>query len=170
MGHWITDQLTKEQLDFFREILTPKHCHVTGCHNPNHFEQGKYVCEIQKRECYDKLREILGFGDVHSHESYFNPNCYYCKHSYFEYPKVYDYKINHMVRYWDHQKGYWKDLTQPLSEKEAVKILTLTYKLDHDCEDDSVHIFDANTKMYFNEKDNTSIWNKLTVGDILNHS
>lgn len=70
---------TEEQLSFLKKVLTPYCCHVSGLHDPVHFKEKQYVCEKQKAKCYDRLRELLGFGAVTVDEPVPAPGCYWCE-------------------------------------------------------------------------------------------
>ena len=39
-------------------------CHTTGMHDPNHFEERKYICESQKAEAFDRLCKALKINPV----------------------------------------------------------------------------------------------------------
>ena len=58
-------KFTKEQLDWLRSILKPSCCHVSGEHDPKHFEeQPKRICYIQKYKAYDKAMKALRFAPM----------------------------------------------------------------------------------------------------------
>lgn len=83
----------KEKLYTAREIqdlLTLPCCHVTGMHDPNHYEDGKYVCEKQIAEAFENLCRELEINPVVKH----NSNCGWCH----EYP---NYKKGDGKKYWD---------------------------------------------------------------------
>jgi hypothetical protein len=71
-------KFTKKQLKFLEDIFTPRCCHVTGEHDSLHFEDKKYVCDIQKREAFDRGRELLGFGQVTIDDPIPGEDCYWC--------------------------------------------------------------------------------------------
>lgn len=55
-------RFSREQLAYLRDLLTPRCCHVTGMHDPQHFDDKKYVCELQMSTAYLRARHDLGFG------------------------------------------------------------------------------------------------------------
>lgn len=54
---------TAEQLAWLADIATPRCCHTTGMHDPNHFAEGRYVCSYQLAEVAWRLRAALDLGD-----------------------------------------------------------------------------------------------------------
>lgn len=56
---------TRAQLIWLREALTPPCCHVSGEHDPTHFEERpNKVCYLQKRDAYDWTLKVLGFAPM----------------------------------------------------------------------------------------------------------
>lgn len=55
---------TPEQIAWLADIATPRCCHTTGEHNPEHFAQRKFVCRDQLSEVAYRLRVALGVGAV----------------------------------------------------------------------------------------------------------
>lgn len=50
-------------------------CHMTGMHDPCHFEEGKYICESQKAHALERFcKEISINPKVKS-----KPDCNWCK-------------------------------------------------------------------------------------------
>lgn len=43
-------KFTKEQLEYLEEIFAIPCCHVSGTHDPIHYQERKYICGIQYRE------------------------------------------------------------------------------------------------------------------------
>lgn len=68
----------REQLEFLRDLLLPRCCHVTGMHDPGHFEEKKYVCELQKRDAFDRARMLLGFKKISPSDPVSKEKCYWC--------------------------------------------------------------------------------------------
>lgn len=60
---------TPAQLEWLRQMLTPRCCHVSGDHDPTHFKERRYVCEIQQAERYRALRAALNLGDAKPEEA-----------------------------------------------------------------------------------------------------
>ena len=55
-------------------ILIPC-CHISGMHDPMHFQERKYICESQKAEALEGLCAKLGINPVtKSH-----PDCGWCE-------------------------------------------------------------------------------------------
>ena len=71
-------EFTDKQLTFLKDIFTPRCCHITGMHDPQHYEKKKYVCLDQKAKAYDRGRELLGFGEVTPEEAIPKENCFWC--------------------------------------------------------------------------------------------
>lgn len=55
-------EFTEEQRAYLRDLLRPRCCHVTGEHDPRHFVEGRYVCEIQASEAWNRACQEL-FGE-----------------------------------------------------------------------------------------------------------
>lgn len=51
---------TADQLAWLVDIATPRCCHTTGEHDPNHFVDGRYVCSDQLAEVAWRLIGALG--------------------------------------------------------------------------------------------------------------
>lgn len=69
-------KFSKEQLTWLREALRPECCHVSGEHNPTHFEdQPKRVCYIQKYKAYDHVMKALKFAIKRGVSA---PDCGWC--------------------------------------------------------------------------------------------
>ncbi len=51
---------TDDQLAWLTDIARPRCCHVTGEHDPRHFEERSFVCRDQLAEVAYRLREALG--------------------------------------------------------------------------------------------------------------
>lgn len=66
-------KFTDEQLEFLKDIFTPRCCHNSGEHDPTHF-----VSYRQKARAFDRGRELLGFGEVTVDELIPEENCYWC--------------------------------------------------------------------------------------------
>jgi hypothetical protein len=49
-------------------------CHVTGMHDPQHFEEGRGVCEIQKADAFVRFCKDLSVNPVVRSK----PNCGWC--------------------------------------------------------------------------------------------
>lgn len=73
-----TPNFTNAQIDFLKDIFTPRCCHTTGLHDPMHFEKKRFVCELQKAEAFDRGRELLGFGEVTPDEAIPKKDCGWC--------------------------------------------------------------------------------------------
>jgi len=60
-------------------LLDVHHCHITGEHNPRHFEDGLYVCSFQEQEAFRNIRRI---GGLHESPVEAHPiaGCYWCDH------------------------------------------------------------------------------------------
>lgn len=67
---------TEEQLRWLREMLTPSCCHISGEHNPKHFEDNpEKLCHYQMKEAYERICSELGFKIIARPD----PECYWCK-------------------------------------------------------------------------------------------
>jgi hypothetical protein len=60
----IADSLTDEIKRLIELYLYLPCCHVSGMHNPSHFEQRKYICELQKAEALERFCHDLGINPV----------------------------------------------------------------------------------------------------------
>ena len=69
----------KEVVDELRDALTIRCCHVTGMHDPTHYEKKKYVCSIQRAEAFDRAREVCGMEEPFPEEAIPKENCGWCK-------------------------------------------------------------------------------------------
>lgn len=61
---------TKEQLDWLIDKLRLPCCHVTGEHDPTHFVDRKYICDIQIAKSWERLVVALGLAEVVKQEPY----------------------------------------------------------------------------------------------------
>lgn len=50
-------------------------CHVTGMHDPQHYEERTYICEIQKTKAFERFAKDLGVNPVVRME----PGCGWCR-------------------------------------------------------------------------------------------
>ena len=50
-------------------------CHVTGMHDPIHFELSKYICSRQKALALERLCKKIGINP----KTKSDPECYWCK-------------------------------------------------------------------------------------------
>ena len=66
------------QLAWLEAALRPPCCHVTGEHNPRHWMQAGTVCQMQKADAYDRIREALGLGKVTASDGRAEPQCRWC--------------------------------------------------------------------------------------------
>ena len=57
------------------EILWLPCCHVSGMHDPVHFQERKYVCEHQKTEALERLCKKLGINL----QTKADPDCGWCE-------------------------------------------------------------------------------------------
>lgn len=54
---------TPEQLQYLRQLLQPTCCHVTGTHDPTHFQRDpSRLCTIQKADAWDRAVAWLGIA------------------------------------------------------------------------------------------------------------
>jgi len=90
-------EFTEEQLKYLEELAWIPCCHTTGMHDPTHFEQGKYICTLQKSHAFERFCKELGINPQTKSES----NCYWCNN----YP--------------DKRKGEGRRLFQDSSEGET---------------------------------------------------
>ena len=74
----VIPDFTEEQIKFLKDIFTPRCCHMTGMHDPTHFEEKKYVCSDQKAEAFDRGRKLLGFGEVTVNDPIPKEDCFWC--------------------------------------------------------------------------------------------
>ena len=77
-------EFTDEQQAWLADMLTPRCCHVSGSHDPVHFEEGRYVCGMQMTKRYIALRVALGLPtDEDGHplpgEAVSDPSCGWCQ-------------------------------------------------------------------------------------------
>ena len=68
---------TKKEIE---EMLWLPCCHVTGMHDPVHFEERKYICERQKSEALERLCKKIGINP----KTCSDPECGWCA----DYPKM----------------------------------------------------------------------------------
>lgn len=71
-------KFSREQLAYLRDLLTPTCCHTTGMHNPNHFEDDKYVCADQKAKALDRARVSLHLKKITPQDVKRDPECGWC--------------------------------------------------------------------------------------------
>ena len=64
MGEQYDPLFTPAQIEYLAGILRLPCCHVTGMHDPRHYEERRYVCDIQKSRAYDKAVIALGLAEV----------------------------------------------------------------------------------------------------------
>lgn len=67
-------------LRLLEEALTVRCCHVSGSHNPTHYEEGRYVCQNQQAEAWHRAVRLLGLGHLDSADrAVADPGtCYWC--------------------------------------------------------------------------------------------
>lgn len=73
---------TDEQRAWLTDMLTPRCCHISGSHDPLHFEERRYVCNEQMTKRYVALRKALGLLTEERplpHEAVTDPSCYWCQ-------------------------------------------------------------------------------------------
>lgn len=61
-----------------RAALTVQCCHITGEHNPRHFEDKLYVCQFQQADAFARARVVLGMGGPTVDEATSSPTCFWC--------------------------------------------------------------------------------------------
>ena len=71
-------EFTEEQIEWLKDMLTPRCCHTSGMHDPCHYTEQKYVCKSQKAECYDHTRLSLGMGRATPQEAIPSKSCSRC--------------------------------------------------------------------------------------------
>ncbi len=72
------------------EMLQLPCCHVSGMHDPNHYEEGRYVCDIQVEQAFRNLCKKLKINPKVKHKE----TCGWCE----SYPK---YKKGDGKEFWD---------------------------------------------------------------------
>ena len=67
-------------LRLLEEALTLRCCHLSGTHNPTHYEEGRFVCQSQQAEAWHRAVRLLGLGHLDSADSAVaDPGtCYWC--------------------------------------------------------------------------------------------
>lgn len=74
-------QFSRKQKQFLTDLLTPRCCHTTGLHDPQHFVEGKYVCNDQKARAFDRARKYLGLPEVTPADAVSEDGCERCKNA-----------------------------------------------------------------------------------------
>lgn len=73
----VLNGLTDEQHDALALILSPACCHITGMHNPTHWENNPVaLCEAQKAKAWDRAVALL---DIEMGPATSDPTCGWCK-------------------------------------------------------------------------------------------
>ena len=68
-------EFSKEQLEYLEELFRLPCCHISGMHNPTHFQDREYVCNRQKTHAYESGCKELGINpQVKS-----KPGCGWCR-------------------------------------------------------------------------------------------
>lgn len=87
-------EITKKQLrEEIEKLISIPCCHITGMHDPSHFDNKEYVCETQLTKAFINLLKELGIERIKVESV---KDCYWCnydkthpsektKHSYKEY-------------------------------------------------------------------------------------
>ena len=57
-------EFTDEQIAWLRDVLRVRCCHVTGDHDPLHFKEQRYICEMQQGAAWTRAVLALGFDDL----------------------------------------------------------------------------------------------------------
>ena len=60
---------TEQQVEWLADVLTPRCCHTTGLHNPDHFVDQAFICADQWRDSAHRLVKQLGIEDRFTVES-----------------------------------------------------------------------------------------------------
>ena len=68
----------RAKLEAVREATKLHCCHVTGTHDPTHFEECRYVCQLQKSKAYEEVRKALGMSESDPAEAVPSSDCYWC--------------------------------------------------------------------------------------------
>lgn len=72
-------KFSDKQLKWLKSILMVRCCHITGTHDPCHFEDKKYVCSRQRENSFKRLWINLDFGDFPTpEEAVSDSSCYWC--------------------------------------------------------------------------------------------
>lgn len=61
------------------EMLWLPCCHVSGMHNPTHFDERKFICSLQKSEALERFCKQIGINP----KTKSKPTCGWCA----DYPK-----------------------------------------------------------------------------------
>lgn len=104
---------TQEQIDYLIGILRLPCCHVTGMHDPTHYEERRYVCDFQKATAWERAVSVLGLAERYNSE--------HCGTSVRN--------IDHRLGPWPEDDCYWCNKygatkrrgPQPIREKLATK-------------------------------------------------
>lgn len=72
----------RQQLNDVREAVKIRCCHVTGLHDPTHFEERRYVCERQMAQAYLAVRIVLKMDPPTPEEATATPGCGWCEGRY----------------------------------------------------------------------------------------
>ena len=57
-------EFTDEQVAWLRDVLQLRCCHVTGDHDPLHFKEQRYICDMQQGAAWTRAVLALGFDDL----------------------------------------------------------------------------------------------------------
>lgn len=68
-------KVTQELKDWIEKQLWIPCCHVTGMHSPTHFQERRYICDIQLAEVFVRFCKMLGIDPVVKSDL---ENCYWC--------------------------------------------------------------------------------------------
>ncbi len=67
---------TEKLKEWLKEQLWIPCCHVTGTHNPVHFEERNYICDIQLAGAFIRFCKMFGIDPVVKSDI---KNCYWCQ-------------------------------------------------------------------------------------------
>jgi len=65
---------SSKHLKAIEEMARLPCCHVSGEHDPTHFQEGRGICFLQKYKAYDRLCKELGINPEVKSE----PDCFWC--------------------------------------------------------------------------------------------
>ena len=74
-----TPYFSSEQMAWLTDMLTPECCHVSGTHDPMHAAEGRYVCDLQRKDTALRLIEALGIEDETGLANVKNAGCLRCR-------------------------------------------------------------------------------------------
>lgn len=72
----IAEDVLAELLETLESYLYLPCCHVSGIHDPVHYEERKYICESQKAEAFTRFCSDLGVNPTVR----MRPSCTWCEH------------------------------------------------------------------------------------------